>query len=258
MINGWFGYDLSDLKRGCAPDEENHRHICLICGKAFGHGEVFPMGGRFFDAVHAAELHVQSEHGGVAAVLLDEDKSLTGLTDNQKELFRRLLNGFSDGEIARETGVKSATVRHTRFTLRERAKQAKLYLALYELVDAASKAKGKGRELVEVHEGAKMVDERYVVTREEEEKILKTCFESLEPMKLKVFSAREKKKIVTLRRITTLFEHGKSYTERQVIALLKPVFDDHATLRRYLIEYGFMERNADGSAYRLKERHDQA
>jgi hypothetical protein len=37
--------------------------------------------------------------------------------------------------------------------------------------------------------------------------------------------------------------------------ILKNAYEDYATLRRYLIEYDFMDRKADGSQYRLKFRH---
>ncbi len=257
MINNWFEFTLDELKRGFAHQPQSGRYVCLVCGKAFDEGEVFELHGRFYLPERAAALHVQTEHGGMAAVLLGCEKKAIGLTDNQKELFASLLQGLSDNEIAAGGGVSPATVRHTRFTLRERARQATLYLALYELTDQYTKGKGgaKGRELIEVHEGAKMVDERYAITIDEEEKTLKTCFISLEPLRLKVFSAKEKKKIVILKRIVTLFAENEVYTERQVNAILKPVFEDFATLRRYLIEYGFMERNADGSVYRLTNHH---
>ena len=45
-----------------------------------------------------------------------------------------------------------------------------------------------------------MLDERYEIT-EAEEKNLSGVFSSLEPLKLKVFSAKEKKKVVILKRI---------------------------------------------------------
>lgn len=250
MINGWQECDLSDIKHGYAMDAQRDQYLCLVCGKRFDLGEVFPQEGRFYRAERAAQLHVQQEHGGMAQVLLQCDKKATGLTDIQKELFALLLQGLGDGEIAARTQVAAATVRHTRFTLRERARQAKLYLALFELTEQMSRGRNKGRELVEIHGTATMIDERYDVTREEEEKILKVSFSSLEPLRLAVFPAREKKKIVVLKRLVSLFEPGVAYTELQVNGLLKPVHGDVATLRRYLIEYGFMERNADGSAYR--------
>lgn len=255
MIKNWFDYNLDEIKMGCTYDSQKNRHMCLICGKVFENGEIFERGGRLYDARRAVRLHVQAEHGGIASVLLSSDKKMTGLTDNQKELYSLILRGLSDSEIAAATGVAPATVRHTRFTLRERAKQAKLYLALFELVMQSSRDRGKGSELIEIHEGAKMVDERYAVTKDDEEKILKICFESLNPLRLKTFSAREKKKIVILKQITTLFEPGKEYTEKQISETLKSVYDDFVTLRRYMIEYGFMERSADGSCYRLKNNY---
>lgn len=37
--------------------------------------------------------------------------------------------------------------------------------------------------------------------------------------------------------------------EREVNEILKGIYPDFASLRRYLIEYGFFERTRDGSAY---------
>jgi len=34
--------------------------------------------------------------------------------------------------------------------------------------------------------------------------------------------------------------------------IIKSLIDDYVTVRRYLIEYGFMDRNKDGSEYRVK------
>jgi hypothetical protein len=55
-----------------------------------------------------------------------------------------------------------------------------------------------------------------------------------------------------LREIVNRFDKERSYNEKEVNEVLKPVFDDFATIRRYLIEYGFMERNPDGSCYQVK------
>lgn len=41
------------------------------------------------------------------------------------------------------------------------------------------------------------------------------------------------------------------YTEEQVDAAALGRFDDPSTLRRYLVEEGSLEREADGSRYRL-------
>lgn len=77
-------------------------------------------------------------------------------------------------------------------------------------------------------------------------------FYSIEPLKLKVFSPKEKKKIVILRKIAEQFEKNKQYTEKEVNSILTDIYEDYATIRRYLIEYGYMDRTKDGKAYWLR------
>lgn len=97
-----------------------------------------------------------------------------------------------------------------------------------------------------------MVDDRYFISKSEEDKIVVSLFESLQPLKLKVFSPKEKKKIVILRRIAEQFEKDRKYSEKEVNAILKAIYEDYATIRRYLIEYGFMGRTNDCKEYWLK------
>jgi hypothetical protein len=132
---------------------------------------------------------------------------------------------------------------------RERAKAAKCYLAVWETVQ---QNKNKQDDLLIIHKGATMVDERYEMTQEEYQKILKGVFISLEPLKLKIFSPKEKKKVATLKKISEQFQRERKYTEKEMNAILSDIFDDYATLRRYLVEYGFMERTADCSSYWVK------
>jgi len=61
--------------------------------------------------------------------------------------------------------------------------------------------------------------------------------------------ARRKKRVVVLQHVLTRFRPGVDYPEREVNATLKAIFDDVATLRRELVDYGFMTR-ADG-VYRV-------
>lgn len=97
-----------------------------------------------------------------------------------------------------------------------------------------------------------MVDERYVITQEENEKILQDAFFSLEPLRLRSFPKKEKKKIAVLRKITEQFERGKQYTEHEINEILSNIHMDYATLRRYLIEYGYFERTRDCKLYWVK------
>ena len=55
--------------------------------------------------------------------------------------------------------------------------------------------------------------------------------------------AREKRAVI-LDHVAQRFDPGERYTEREVNELLKPFHDDFAMLRRYLVDEGFMERDA--------------
>lgn len=253
MINDLLKISLDEMKNGYTYSPENKMYTCITCHKTFETGEMFPTEGKFYEASKAVQIHIREDHGGMFQTLASIDKKYTGLTENQKEILSLMYQGMPDNEIAKKTGVAPATVRRQRYAFREKAKHAKAYLAIYEIVEK-SLADNKGKvneELVNVHGGAKMVDDRYFITKEEEDKIASDVFETLEPMKLKVFSSKEKKKIVILRKISSRFTKNKKYTEKEVNEILKPIYEDFATMRRYLIEYGFMERTKDCKEYWL-------
>lgn len=255
MLGDFSQLSLESIKAGFTFDANKEAYVCLACGKEFEVGEVFAYDDRFYEAAKAVKLHVAKEHGSMLETLLSQDKKYTGLTENQKELMRMFSQGMSDNDIAKKLGVASSTIRHQRFAFREKAKQAKLYLAIFEMLEEAMtsrKDKAGSSELVEVHQGAKMVDDRYVTTKAEEEKIIASAFASLSPLKLKVFSPKEKKKIVILRTIAAQFERNKRYSEKELNEILKSIYEDFATVRRYLIEYGFMDRTKDCKEYWLK------
>ena len=63
--------------------------------------------------------------------------------------------------------------------------------------------------------------------------------------------AKEKKWLVILRWLSTKFEPGIRYSEKQVNAILTEVYDDYATMRRDLIGFGFMRRERGGGDYWL-------
>ncbi|GAB3724012.1 DUF2087 domain-containing protein [Nocardiopsis nanhaiensis] len=51
-----------------------------------------------------------------------------------------------------------------------------------------------------------------------------------------------------------LFAPGLEYTEKQVNIAIRTCFDDPSAMRRYLVEEGFLEREDNGSLYRLTNR----
>ena len=118
------------------------------------------------------------------------------------------------------------------------------------------KSSKKSPALVTPHSTAIMVDDRYSVTEEENNTILKNYFPLGLEGPLKTFSMKEKSKVVVIRHLVKRFEDDRFYTEKEVNEVLKGAFEDFATIRRYLIEYGLMERKPDGSRYWVKKEND--
>ena len=67
--------------------------------------------------------------------------------------------------------------------------------------------------------------------------------------RLETFPLKEKARLAVIEHISARFQPGTVYTEKQVDALLKPVVADHTKARRYLVDYRFLHRKSDGSAY---------
>lgn len=243
---------LHDLKNGFSFDGKRGVFSCLFCDGKYEHGRIYHFGDELVDARKAAILHIEEAHGSVFSALLSGNKKYTGLTDVQKDYLISFYRGETDQEISKSTNTSLSTVRYQRYSFREKAKQAKLILALSELLEEQRRL-----DAPQIHSGATMVDERYMTTDSEAERIIKTCFESTDPLKLKIFSSKEKKKLVILKTIAGQFEPGVFYTEKEINDILKAIYDDYATIRRYLIEYGFMSRTANCEKYWLTGSNPQ-
>ncbi len=71
--------------------------------------------------------------------------------------------------------------------------------------------------------------------------------------RLKKFPLKEKAVVVVLEYCSALFDVRKTYSEKEVNTLLATVAEDYVKVRRYLVEYGYLGRRSDGSAYWLRE-----
>lgn len=241
---------IDDIKKGYICTDSNEEYVCLICGERFTKGIIYKDGDLYMDAEKAAKSHVAKTHKSVFSYLINMDKKLTGLTDLQKNLLESFYNGESDNEIAEEFKSSTSTIRNHRFLLKQREKQAKIFLALMELLDESKSS--KQNNFVSIRKSAKMVDDRYAITEEENEKYLKKYFEYGLDGPLSKFPLKEKRKIIVLTNIIKRFDSTKKYTEKEVNEILKKIYPDYVTIRRYLIEYGFMDRLDDGSEYWVK------
>lgn len=91
------------------------------------------------------------------------------------------------------------------------------------------------------------------MTAEQKEKVLANYFKGDFTNRIEVFPSKEKKKLILLEFIAAQFEPNRKYSENEMNEILKKVYHDYVSIRRYLIEYGFLDRNKDGSSYWLKE-----
>ena len=94
-----------------------------------------------------------------------------------------------------------------------------------------------------------MIAERLEMEREEFEKIQKNIFSGMQPLKLKVYSSKEKKKLVALQTMIEQFEMNRKYTEKEINEVLQAIWPDYATVRRDLFEYGYLARTKDCKEY---------
>jgi len=238
---------FEDLKRGFTYDSERKLYICLICGKTFQDGHIFPFEVDLLDAKTRMVKHLEHDHHRMVNFLLSMDKKYTGLSDIQIRVLNEFVDGKDDSQISKILSVSKSNVRNHRFRLKEKAKQAKIFLAIYELIEKGSNS---AERLIDFHLTAKQVDERYAITESERQKCLSKLFDS--QGRLTRFPSKEKEKIIIMLHIVSLFEVGKKYNEKELNLKLKEMYPDYPLLRRYLIEYGFLDRKKDGSEYWVK------
>ncbi len=248
----WSASDKEREQGYCKIGEQYH---CLMCDYQTEEGFIYPKGELFVDAKKQMMLHIEEVHESVFEYLVELDKKTTGLSEHQSKLLKMFYQGVSDYDIQTALNIGSiSTIRNHRYALKEKEKQAKVFMTLMGIYGKSIDPK---TVTVKPHKTATMVDRRYDVTLEESAKIIKKYFPKGTDERLTTFYVKEKHKIVILRAIIKKFERFCLYKEKEVDEILKKIYpDDHVLIRRYLIQYGFMNREIDGSAYWVKERNE--
>lgn len=240
---------IKELKMGYT--EEPDSYLCLLCGKKLEKGVIYPHEDNLYEAERFMRVHIEDKHRSVFESLIDLDKKFTGLTDHQNHLLRLFFQGKNDADVQAEMGIGStSTIRHHRFVLKEKERQARIFLTMMELLKEKDK---HAPAFVPVPKTARKLDERYNITEEEQAEIVKKYFPGEMEGRLKKFPLREKHKLVVLREIVKGIKSERTYEEKELNQLLVAFYDDYAVIRRYLIEYGFLDRKPDGSQYWLKK-----
>jgi biotin operon repressor len=70
-------------------------------------------------------------------------------------------------------------------------------------------------------------------------KVLRKFFDG---ERLKSIPAQRKQRVIVLQKLMERFDPSRTYPEREVNDLLRPAHDDVASLRREMVDYGFMTR----------------
>lgn len=239
---------VEQIKSGYIQD--NKHYVCLLCGHKIERGIIYSENGILYEAEKFMEVHIEQAHQSVFAFLINLDKKFTGLSEHQNRLLRLFYLGLSDEEVQKELGIGSrSTIRNHRFVLREKERQSRIFLTLMELL------KEKDRTLTEAF--SRPAGRREGDDGQERDRILKKYFPDGLDRPLKTLKMKEKSRIMVMEVIAARFEAGRTYGEKEVNAILGSIHDDGNALRRYLIDYGFMERTADGSRYWLTKGSEE-
>ena len=243
---------IGDLKNGYSQEGDTIR--CLICGKAFQLGKIYRIDEEFYEPWKAVQLHIQDAHNSMLEYLLDMNGSFIGVSEVQRQVLKLFAQGISDKEIANRLGVTTSTIRNHRYKLREKEKQAKLYLTMMELLSKSinNKITSLDKEVIcDAHKTATTLDDRFNITDAEKLQIIQNYMN--ENGSLKTYPSKEKKKIIVLEQIMRNFTIGRIYSEKEINRIISRIYEDYATIRRALIEYGFLSRSNDCKNYWVKE-----
>ncbi|MBN1201931.1 MAG: metalloregulator ArsR/SmtB family transcription factor [Anaerolineae bacterium] len=169
----------------------------------------------------------------------DESRlKIVGLLVNQER---------SVGELASLLDLKEPTVSHHLSKLKNAglvSVRAEGTTRLYRLDLQA--LEDMNRQLLSHDQIASWVDE--VEADAGDRKVLRDYFED---GRLRQIPTKQKKLLVVLRWLADQFEPGVTYTEREINTIIEQYHDDYASLRRNLVEYGFLQRESSGGQYWL-------
>jgi Uncharacterized protein conserved in bacteria len=243
---------IEEVKNGYVENDSSY--TCIVCEEQFEKGRIYEINEELYDGKKTAQLHIEKRHNSMLDYLINMNPSFTGISEVQSDLIQLMAQGLSDKEISEKLGVAHSTIRNHRYKLREKEKQAKLFLAMMDLLakNTNKKINKLDKEMIcDAHKTATTLDDRYNTTDKEKQTVIETYMD--ESGALKAYPSKEKKKIIILEEIVKNFSKGKTYSEKEINRTLKRVFEDYATIRRALIEYGFIERTNDCSSYWIKE-----
>lgn len=214
--------------------------VCLYCGEHFNKEQIYDLDGGLFNGHYAAKNHVEKKHGGPLKAMLSLSGEVTGISETQRNLMQLLSLDLTDHEIAEQLDISPSTIRNHRFKLKEKKRQALYFIAVMDLLEDVNQ-KLQANELT-----IRNYDERFQINDKERSKVLQTFINEEGRASI---PRKEKSKIILLQQLAASFSDQKIYSETEVNQLIMTMFDDYVSIRRYMIQYGFLARTNDGRKY---------
>lgn len=184
---------------------------------------------------------------------------LKALADESRLNLLRILNEdeFTVGDLAQKINLGEPTVSHHLTRLRE-VGLVTLRMAgnqrYYRVNDNGLKRfKNMVQEIEQkpsLLEPAVTTDDAWINALEWAESDKKILREHITGRQISFLPSKQKKLIVLLRWLATLFDLDRLYTENEINHILKTVYEeDYISLRRDLIDFGYLRRERGGGKY---------
>jgi hypothetical protein len=84
------------------------------------------------------------------------------------------------------------------------------------------------------------------------EKIREAYFLQGDDLIIKQIPKKHSKKFILFQIVSEIFDKDREYKEKEINELLKPIYPDYCMVRRYLVDFGLLERTLDGSVYKRR------
>ncbi|GIP44362.1 hypothetical protein J45TS6_28210 [Paenibacillus sp. J45TS6] len=253
-----FAYDasLEEIKRGYIETETEY--ICVCCGYTAEKGVIYPHNEVLYESFRYIQIHIQEEHGSVFQFLISQDKKVSGLSDIQRRLLAEFYEGKKDAEIQKGLGIGStSTIRNHRFVLREKERQAKVLLAVMELLHSRDH-NTPVMPVASPNNRAGQATNKETDLTAEQEKVLTKYFPFGTDGPLETFAVQEKHRLIIMKEIAKRFDTNKVYSESEVNGILDQIYEDYVLLRRSMVDYGILSREEDGSSYWLTPKEGES
>ncbi|WP_225049236.1 DUF2087 domain-containing protein [Lacticaseibacillus kribbianus] len=221
---------IEDWRRGFHRERRT-----LACNYCDAHEPLTTAGER------ALTAHIEAAHGGALAAVLAAPDRANALTPTQQTLLTAFAEGASDRDVAAQLGLAAGTVRHQKFTFRQKAAQARLYLAQFT---AAFGADAGESSLVAVPAAAAALG----ITEADYAAVIAKHARFGDSLTI-AWPRAEKARVCLCLRLCEEFTPGQHYSGPAVRAVLVAANPDYAILARYLVDYGFLARTPDGRDY---------